>query len=63
MFEDRRLIDSVWFRIVAIVLAAALVVVLFVVRNQQMMDAREERQRETRECEQAIAPLKQQRAE
>lgn len=63
MFEDRRLIDSVWFRIVAIVLAAALVVVLFVVRNQQMMDAREERQRETRECEQAIAPLKQQREE
>ncbi len=63
MFEDRRIIDSVWFKIVAIVLAVALVAVLVIVRSQQAARAREEKQRETRECEQAIAPLKQQREE
>lgn len=61
MYEDRRLIDTVWFRIVAIVLAAALVAVLIVVRSQQAAKSGEEKQRQTEACEQAVAPLKQQR--
>lgn len=61
MYEDRRLIDTVWFRIAAIVLAAAVVAVLIVVRSQQTSKSGEEKQRQTQECEQAVAPLKQQR--
>jgi len=61
MYEERRLIDTVWFRIGVVVLAAALIVGLIVVINQTTANAHRDKAQDAIDCEQAIAPLKQQR--
>ena len=61
--EDRSPFDSVWFRLIAIVLVVALIAGAVLVFRHCSATASRDKQQEAIDCEQAIAPLKQQREE
>lgn len=61
MYEERRLIDTAWFKIGVIVLAVALIAGGIMLLEQNAANARIEKQQESFECDREVAPLKQKR--
>lgn len=63
MYEERRLVDTIWFKIGVIVLIIALIAGVVFFLEQNAANARQEKQQEAFECDRAVAPLKQKREE
>lgn len=63
MYERRRIIDTVWFKVAVVVLAVALAASFLMIYQKQEREKYAERQIRTAECEQELAPLRQQRKE